>query len=243
MNVQYRLRPEAFGTGLRLNPVRWLPPVTKSRRALAVMMLGLLAGSMAAVKPEMRVQVLSAVEPCRVRVKKGDTVYITHQGFLEESDGKLGDTAVVTRRQIDSNCAPGVERCEPLAFTVGARLIIRGMERAVVGVCQGETIEAHIPPHLAYDDPARTIPADSRPVPEVRVRARVRVRVSVRVRARARARVRRANPSPNPTLTLILTLTRIRGSSTKSRSNASSAQVVLGSCSLAVSCRGRSPEP
>ena len=113
MNVQYRLRPEAFGTGLRLNPVRWLPPVTKSRRALAVMMLGLLAGSMAAVKPEMRVQVLSAVEPCRVRVKKGDTVYITHQGFLEESDGKLGDTAVVTRRQIDSNCAPGVERCEP----------------------------------------------------------------------------------------------------------------------------------
>ena len=164
-----------------------------------MMMLGLLTGSMAAVKPEMRVQVLSAVEPCRgMRVKKGDTVYITHQGFLEESDGKLGDTAVVTRRQIDSNCAPGVERCEPLAFTVGARLIIRGMERAVVGVCQGETIEAHIPPHLAYDDPARTIPADSRPVPEVRVRARVRVRVSVRVRVRARARVRRANPSPNP---------------------------------------------
>ena len=155
-----------------------------------MMMLGLLAGSMAAVKPEMRVQVLSAVEPCRMRVKKGDTVYITHQGFLEESDGKLGDTAVVTRRQIDSNCAPGVERCEPLAFTVGARLIIRGMERAVVGVCQGETIEAHIPPHLAYDDPARTIPADSRPVPEVRVRARVRVRVSVRVRVRARARAK-----------------------------------------------------
>ena len=156
-----------------------------------MMMLGLLTGSMAAVKPEMRVQVLSAVEPCRgMRVKKGDTVYITHQGFLEESDGKLGDTAVVTRRQIDSNCAPGVERCEPLAFTVGARLIIRGMERAVVGVCQGETIEAHIPPHLAYDDPARTIPADSRPVPEVRVRARVRVRVSVRVRVRARARAK-----------------------------------------------------
>ena len=224
--------------------VRLLPPVTKSRRALVVMMLGLLAGSMAAVKPEMRVQVLSAVEPCRgLRVKKGDTVYITHQGFLEESDGKLGDTAVVTRRQIDSNCAPGVERCEPLAFTVGARLIIRGMERAVVGVCQGETIEAHIPPHLAYDDPARTIPADSRPVPEVRVRARVRVRVSVRVRLRARARVRRANPSPNPNPNPNLTLTRIRGSSTKSRSSASSAQVVLGSCSLAVSCRGRSPEP
>ena len=209
-----------------------------------MMMLGLLTGSMAAVKPEMRVQVLSAVEPCRgMRVKKGDTVYITHQGFLEESDGKLGDTAVVTRRQIDSNCAPGVERCEPLAFTVGARLIIRGMERAVVGVCQGETIEAHIPPHLAYDDPARTIPADSRPVPEVRVRARVRVRVSVRVRVRARARVRRANPSPNPNPNPNLTLTRIRGSSTKSRSSASSAQVVLGSCSLAVSCRGRSPEP
>ena len=190
VNVQYRLRPKSPAVAGPYE-VRLLPPVTKSRRALAVMMLGLLAGSMAAVKPEMRVQVLSAVEPCRgLRVKKGDTVYITHQGFLEESDGKLGDTAVVTRRQIDSNCAPGVERCEPLAFTVGARLIIRGMERAVVGVCQGETIEAHIPPHLAYDDPARTIPADSRPVPEVRVHARVRVRVSVRVRARARARVR-----------------------------------------------------
>ena len=178
VNVQYSIGPHCP------------PPVLKSRRAARLMMLGLLAGSMAAVKPEMRVQVLSAVEPCRgMRVKKGDTVYITHQGFLEESDGKLGDTAVVTRRQIDSNCAPGVERCEPLAFTVGARLIIRGMERAVVGVCQGETIEAHIPPHLAYDDPARTIPADSRPVPEVRVRARVRVRVSVRVRVRARVRV------------------------------------------------------
>lgn len=122
---------------------------------------------MAAAKPEMRVQVVSAVDPCRgLRVRKGDTVHITHQGFLEEDDGKLGDAAVVTRRQIDSNCAPGVENCEPLAFTVGAKLIIRGMERAVVGVCQGETIEAHIPPHLAYDDPARTIPADTRPVPE-----------------------------------------------------------------------------
>jgi hypothetical protein len=136
-------------------------------RDVPLVMLGLFVGSMAAAKPEMRVQVVSAVDPCRgLRVRKGDTVHITHQGFLEEDDGKLGDAAVVTRRQIDSNCAPGVENCEPLAFTVGAKLIIRGMERAVVGVCQGETIEAHIPPHLAYDDPARTIPADTRPVPE-----------------------------------------------------------------------------
>ena len=43
-------------------------------------MLGLLVGSMAAVKPEMRVQVVSAVDPCRgLRVQKGDTVHITHQ--------------------------------------------------------------------------------------------------------------------------------------------------------------------
>lgn len=119
----------------------------------------LFVSSMAAVKPEMRVQVMSAAEPCNaLRVQKGDTVHITHVGFLEETDGK--------HRQIDSNCAPGAEECEPLAFTVGERLIIRGMERAVVGVCEGETVEAHIPPHLAYDDPARTIPADTRPVPE-----------------------------------------------------------------------------
>ena len=116
-------------------------------------------GSMAAAKPEMRVQTVSAVEPCNsLRVQKGDTVHITHTGFLEESDGM--------QRQIDSNCAPDAEECTPLAFTVGARLIIRGMERAVVGVCEGETVEAHIPPHLAYDDPSRTIPAETRPVPE-----------------------------------------------------------------------------
>ena len=52
-------------------------------------MLGLLVGSMAAVKPAMRVQVVSAVDPCRgLRVQKGDTVHITHQarGQLPRSE-------------------------------------------------------------------------------------------------------------------------------------------------------------
>ena len=40
-----------------------------------MMMLGLLAGSMAAVKPEMRIAVVESLDPCRgLRVKKGDTV-------------------------------------------------------------------------------------------------------------------------------------------------------------------------
>ena len=121
--------------------------------------LTVLVGAAAAVKPEMHIAVVESLDPCRgLRVKKGDTVHITHTGYLEDESG--------SRRQIDSNCPPDAAACEPLAFEVGAKRILRGMERAVVGICEGETIEAEIPPHLAYDDPARMIEPEKRPVPE-----------------------------------------------------------------------------
>lgn len=114
---------------------------------------------LAASKPELRVESVSVHDPCRgLKVKKGDVVLVNHKGFVVHDDG--------TKQQFDSNCQ-GVDDpvCEPLEIQVGAKRVIKGMERALAGLCQGDVVEAYIPPHLGYDMPGREIPDDKRPVP------------------------------------------------------------------------------
>ena len=138
-----------------------LPSAWCAASASAIAIVGMLIGaaSLSAAKPELQIETIKE-ESCRPddKVKKGDTVFIHHNGFVDDEGG---------RRRMDSNCPDrDAPECEALSFVVGGKRIIKGLERGVVGMCVGETRELRIPPHLGYDDPQRPIPADKRPVPE-----------------------------------------------------------------------------
>mmetsp|Transcript_10262 Transcript_10262/g.17202 ORF Transcript_10262/g.17202 Transcript_10262/m.17202 type:complete len:216 (-) Transcript_10262:483-1130(-) len=129
-------------------------------------------GSFAAL-PSVKVSVVKPNDHCQSRrADRGDTVRIIQNGYLASGpDGQI-------IRQIDSSCrnapndddldSPDLSQCDELEFVIGAGKILRGMERAVVGMCAGEVVEALIPPHLGYSDPKRdTHPPDrEKPVPE-----------------------------------------------------------------------------
>ena len=53
---------------------------------------------------------------------------------------------------------------KPLKVTLGENRIIKGMERGMLGQCQGEQRNILIPPQLAFDDP--TVRFNSKPVPD-----------------------------------------------------------------------------
>eukprot|EP00966_Prymnesium_polylepis_P185518 4300192-Prymnesium_polylepis.1 len=44
---------------------------------------------------------------------------------------------------------------EPLSFLLGAGNILAGMEKALVGACEGDVVSAMIPPEMGFDDPAK----------------------------------------------------------------------------------------
>lgn len=69
-------------------------------------------------------------------VKKGDTIKVEYTGRLK--DGTVFDTS-------DNHD-------EPLQFTVGDQKLIKGFDRAVVGMQEGEEKEVTIPPEEAYGE-------------------------------------------------------------------------------------------
>jgi peptidylprolyl isomerase len=88
-------------------------------------------------------------------VKKGDTVKIHYTGRIK--DGPVFDSSV--------------ER-DPLEFEIGSGSIIKGLEKAVVGMKPGEKKEISVPPEEGYGDldqkllfdmPKEKIPADIKP--------------------------------------------------------------------------------
>lgn len=72
---------------------------------------------------------------CR-RAKSGDSIKIHY-------DGKLADGT-----RFDSS----YERDEPLPFTLGKSMVIKGMEDGLLGACIGEVRELIIPPGMGYGD-------------------------------------------------------------------------------------------
>jgi len=66
-------------------------------------------------------------------INAGDTVSVDYTGRLE--DGKIFDSS---------------EGREPLIFTVGSGMLIKGFENAVIGMRQGESITVTIPPEEGY---------------------------------------------------------------------------------------------
>lgn len=76
----------------------------------------------------------------------GDTLRIHYTGKL--IDGKV----------IDSSLSR-----DPLVVELGKRTVIPGLEKSLIGVCEGQKIKATIPSHLAYGKKGYppTIPGDS----------------------------------------------------------------------------------
>ncbi|CAD5116099.1 DgyrCDS5025 [Dimorphilus gyrociliatus] len=96
---------------------------------------------------------MSGPEECSNKVDVGDVVSIHYTGKLK--NGKLFDSSK--------------ERGEPLTFEIGARNVIPGMERGIIGMCIGATRVLTIPPHLAYGPNGHppVIPPDSTLIFEV----------------------------------------------------------------------------
>ena len=66
-------------------------------------------------------------------IKSGDTIAVDYTGKLENGD------------VFDSS-----EGKQPLTFTVGAGMLIKGFDQAVVGMKKGESKTVSIPPEMGY---------------------------------------------------------------------------------------------
>ena len=59
-------------------------------------------------------------------------------------------------RAVERTICLRLSRREPLQFLLGAGHILKGMETALKGSCEGDQISATIPPHLAFEDPTKS---------------------------------------------------------------------------------------
>lgn len=82
-------------------------------------------------------------------VKNGDTVSVDYVGMYE--DGKIFDTSYPDKAK-DSEFYTAERPYEPLTFLVGSGQMIKGFDKAVVGMASGETKTVVIPPTEAYGE-------------------------------------------------------------------------------------------
>ncbi|XP_074656775.1 uncharacterized protein LOC141909986 [Tubulanus polymorphus] len=75
-------------------------------------------------------------EKCSEKAASGDTVAVHYTGTLE-----------ATGATFDSSRQPGRE---PIKFTLGKQMVIKGWELGIMGMCVGEKRKLIIPHHLAY---------------------------------------------------------------------------------------------
>ncbi|XP_069118396.1 peptidyl-prolyl cis-trans isomerase FKBP2-like [Argopecten irradians] len=91
-------------------------------------------------KTERRVQigVKKRIDPekCKIKSKKGDTLKMHYTGTLPEGE------------EFDSS----IPRGEPFTFTLGANQVIKGWEKGLLGMCEGEKRKLVIPSHLGYGE-------------------------------------------------------------------------------------------
>ncbi|CAG0895660.1 unnamed protein product [Cyprideis torosa] len=83
---------------------------------------------------KLQIGVKKRVDNCPVRSKKGDFLHIHYTGRL------------VTGEEFDSSYGRG----EPLTLRLGAGQVIKGWEKGLLGMCEGEKRKLVIPPELGY---------------------------------------------------------------------------------------------
>lgn len=102
-----------------------------------------------ATRNDVQVQTIEEAPSCPRKIGRGDTVMIEHKGFIEAVPDGFPDPDRWVGKQIDGN-----PDGEGLRIAVRSGHIIRGMDAAIDGMCEGETVSVVIPPQFAYDDPS-----------------------------------------------------------------------------------------
>lgn len=82
-------------------------------------------------------------------VEEGDTVWVNYTGKYE--NGEVFDTSYEERAKEAGIYVPGREY-KPLEIKVGAAQVIKGFDKALLGMKEGEEKEVKIPPDEAYGD-------------------------------------------------------------------------------------------
>ncbi|MDO9517646.1 MAG: peptidylprolyl isomerase [Methanosarcinaceae archaeon] len=82
-------------------------------------------------------------------VKEGDYITVDYIGARE--DGTLFDTSIEDAA-IEGGIYDRKRQYEPLGFTVGAKQMIPGFDKGVVGMAVGEEKTLTLPPEEAYDE-------------------------------------------------------------------------------------------
>ncbi|KAI4181814.1 MAG: hypothetical protein LQ346_006691 [Caloplaca aetnensis] len=84
---------------------------------------------------------------CSRKTQRGDSIQVHYRGTLE-SDGKEFDASY--------------NRGQPLEFTVGQGMVIKGWDEGLLDMCPGDKRKLTIPPEFGYGQRAMgTIPAGS----------------------------------------------------------------------------------
>ncbi|KAL8846411.1 MAG: hypothetical protein Q9221_008492 [Calogaya cf. arnoldii] len=85
---------------------------------------------------------------CTRKTQRGDSIQVHYRGTLA-SDGSVFDTSY--------------KRGEPLSFTVGKGMVIKGWDEGLLDMCIGDKRKLTIPPEFGYGQRAMgsTIPAGS----------------------------------------------------------------------------------
>lgn len=84
---------------------------------------------------DLKIETLSTGD-CTRKAKKGDSLKMHYEGKLE--DGSEFDSSY--------------KRGDPLGFTLGSGMVIKGWDQGVDGMCKGEVRQLTIPSDLGYGD-------------------------------------------------------------------------------------------
>jgi len=89
--------------------------------------------------PNAKIEIEELYTPkhCQNRTGSGDQVVVHYTGWLD--DGSLFDTTIDHRKGY-----------QPFEFILGSGAVIKGFERALLGMCKSQKRKVIIPPSLAY---------------------------------------------------------------------------------------------
>ncbi|KAG8228321.1 hypothetical protein J437_LFUL007039 [Ladona fulva] len=85
-------------------------------------------------KGKLQIGIKKRVENCQIKSKNGDFLHMHYKGSLE--DGTVFDSSY--------------DRNSPLTFTLGSGQVIKGWDKGLLGMCEGEKRKLVIPSDLGY---------------------------------------------------------------------------------------------